>query len=423
MGKLAIETSGLKKSFGTTHAVAGVDLAVSAGGVYGVLGPNGAGKTTTIRMLATLLRPDAGEAQVLGYDVVRDAQAVRSRVGLTGQFASVDEDLTGVENLLLLARLLGYSRPRGRRRAADLLDAFGLANAADRQVKKYSGGMRRRIDIAASLVVPPELIFLDEPTTGLDPRSRNQVWEIVRGLVAEGATVLLTTQYRDEADQLADRIAVIDHGKVIAEGSSGQLKASVGAGSLHVRLRAPEQRAEAERVLAGVLEVQVEPSADNPAHSANAITGTRPGHDKEGRMSTIPKNNSETVAHTPGRASSIGAWILQVVLAATIAGGGISKLAGDPVMVDMFADIGAGQWLRYLVGALEVAGGVGLLIPALAGLASLGLAALLTGAVLTDQFVLEQSPWLPLALLAVATVIARARWSRTEAVVGTLLRR
>ena len=268
MGTFAIETSGLKKSFGKTHAVAGVDLAVSAGGVYGVLGPNGAGKTTAIRMLATLLRPDAGEAQVLGYDVVRDARAVRSRVGLTGQFASVDEDLTGVENLLLLARLLGYSRRRGRERAGDLLDAFGLAEAADRQVKKYSGGMRRRIDIAASLVVTPELIFLDEPTTGLDPRSRNQVWEIVRGMVAEGTTVLLTTQYLDEADQLADRIAVIDHGKVIAEGSSGQLKASDGAGSLQVRLRAPGQRAEAERVLAGVLEVQVEPSADPAALSA-----------------------------------------------------------------------------------------------------------------------------------------------------------
>ena len=268
MGKLAIETRGLKKSFGKTHAVSGVDLAVRAGGVYGVLGPNGAGKTTTIRMLATLLHPDAGEARVLGYDVVRDARAVQSRVSLTGQFASVDEDLTGVENLLLLARLLGYSRPQARRRAGDLLDAFGLAEAADRQVKKYSGGMRRRIDIAACLVVTPELIFLDEPTTGLDPRSRNQVWEIVRGMVAEGTTVLLTTQYLDEADQLADRIAVIDHGKVIAEGSSSQLKASFGAGSLHVRLRAPEQRAGAERVLAGVLEVPAEPSADPVALSA-----------------------------------------------------------------------------------------------------------------------------------------------------------
>jgi len=264
----AIEVSGLTKRFGEVLAVDDLSFTVDEGRITGFLGPNGAGKTTTIRMLATLLRPDAGEAQVLGYDVVRDARAVRSRVGLTGQFASVDEDLTGVENLLLLARLLGYSRRRGRERAADLLDAFGLAEAADRQVKKYSGGMRRRIDIAASLVVTPELIFLDEPTTGLDPRSRNQVWEIVRGMVAEGATVLLTTQYLDEADQLADRIAVIDHGKVIAEGSSGELKASVGAGSLHVRLRAPEQRAEAERVLAGVLEVPAEPSADPAALSA-----------------------------------------------------------------------------------------------------------------------------------------------------------
>ncbi len=235
MGKLAIETRGLKKSFGTTHAVAGVDLAVSAGGVYGVLGPNGAGKTTTIRMLATLLRPDAGEAQVLGYDVVRDAQAVRSRVGLTGQFASVDEDLTGVENLLLLARLLGYSRRRGRQRATDLLDAFGLAEAADRQVKKYSGGMRRRIDIAASLVVTPELIFLDEPTTGLDPRSRNQVWEIVRGMVAEGTTVLLTTQYLDEADQLAHRVGVLDEGRIIAEGTPAELKSRVPGGHVEVQ--------------------------------------------------------------------------------------------------------------------------------------------------------------------------------------------
>ena len=268
MGKLAIETRGLKKSFGKTHAVAGVDLAVSAGGVYGVLGPNGAGKTTTIRMLATLLGPDAGEAQVLGYDVVRDARAVRSRVGLTGQFASVDEDLTGVENLLLLARLLGYSRRRGRERATDLLDAFGLAEAADRQVKKYSGGMRRRIDIAASLVVTPELIFLDEPTTGLDPRSRSQVWEIVRGMVAEGATVLLTTQYLDEADQLADRIAVIDHGKVIAEGTPGELKSSVGAGTVHMRLRDSSQRPEAEEVLARTLDATVTLDADPVALTA-----------------------------------------------------------------------------------------------------------------------------------------------------------
>src|ERR687889_1884456 len=247
---LAIEASGLVKSFGDNRAVDGVDLTVPAGTVYGVLGPNGAGKTTVVRMLATLLRPDGGSARVLGHDVVREADAVRSRVSLTGQFASVDEDLTGLENLVLIARLLGYSRKHSRVRASELLDAFSLAEAADRQVKKYSGGMRRRLDIAASIVVTPDLMFLDEPTAGLDPRSRNQVWDIVRALVAGGTTVLLTTQYLDEADQLADGIAVIDHGKVIAEGTPGQLKASVGSGALHVRLLDPQQRAEAERVLA-----------------------------------------------------------------------------------------------------------------------------------------------------------------------------
>src|SRR5918999_1795933 len=265
---LAIRAEALIRRFGDNTAVDGVDLAVPRGMVYGLLGPNGAGKTTTIRMLATLLRPDAGMARVLGHDVVREADAVRSRVSLTGQFASVDEDLTGLENLVLIARLLGYSRNPSRARASELLDAFSLAEAADRQVKKYSGGMRRRLDIAASIVVTPDLMFLDEPTAGLDPRSRNQVWDIVRALIAQGTTVLLTTQYLDEADQLASRIAVIDHGKVIAEGTPGQLKASVGSGALHVRLRAPEQRAEAERVLAGVLEVQVEPSADPAALSA-----------------------------------------------------------------------------------------------------------------------------------------------------------
>ena len=249
MGKLAIETRGLKKSFGKTHAVAGVDLAVSAGGVYGVLGPNGAGKTTAIRMLATLLRPDAGEAQVLGYDVVRDARAVRSRVGLTGQFASVDEDLTGVENLLLLARLLGYSRRRGRERAADLLDAFGLAEAADRQVKKYSGGMRRRIDIAASLVVTPELIFLDEPTTGLDPRSRRTMWQIIRDLVAGGVTIFLTTQYLEEADQLAHQVALLDHGRIIAQGTPDELKRLIPGGHIRLQFTDPEALDAAARTL------------------------------------------------------------------------------------------------------------------------------------------------------------------------------
>ena len=271
---LAIEASGLKKAFGETQAVDGVDLAVRTGSVYGVLGPNGAGKTTTIRMLATLLRPDAGSARVLGHDILTEADAVRGSVSLTGQIASVDEDLTGRENLILLGLLLGFKRSDARPRANELLEAFDLADAAGRQVKNYSGGMRRRLDIAASLVVTPELMFLDEPTTGLDPRSRNQVWDIIRALVAEGTTILLCTQYLDEADQLADGIAVIDHGRVIAEGTPGQLKASVGSGALHVRLLDPDQRPEAERLLARELDsVHTEP--DPSALSAGCADADR----------------------------------------------------------------------------------------------------------------------------------------------------
>ncbi len=261
---LAIEASGLVKAFGDVRAVDGVDLAVRRGSVYGVLGPNGAGKTTTIRMLATLLAPDAGTATVLGHDIVKNADAVRGLVSLTGQMASVDEDLTGRENLILLGRLLGLKRPAAKTRASELLEAFDLGDAASRLVKNYSGGMRRRLDIAASIVVTPELMFLDEPTTGLDPRSRNQVWDIIRALRAEGTTILLCTQYLDEADQLADGIAVIDHGRVIAEGTPGQLKASVGSGALHVRLLDPEQRPEAERVLArelGAVHLLPDPAA------------------------------------------------------------------------------------------------------------------------------------------------------------------
>jgi ABC-2 type transport system ATP-binding protein len=250
------------KSFGSTRAVDGVDLAVPTGTVYGFLGPNGAGKTTTIRMLATLLEPDAGTATVLGYDVVREADAVRRRVSLTGQFASVDEELTGRENLVLLGRLLGYGRADAKARADELLEAFELAEAATRQVKTYSGGMRRKLDIAGSIVVTPDLMFLDEPTTGLDPRSRNQVWDIVRTLVDQGTTALLTTQYLEEADQLANRIAVIDNGRVIAEGTSADLKASVGAGALHVRLRDPGQRYEGQQVLTRTLGVPVHLESD-----------------------------------------------------------------------------------------------------------------------------------------------------------------
>ncbi len=277
---LAIEASGLVKQFGDLRAVDGVDLAVPRGTVYGVLGPNGAGKTTTIRMLATLLRPDAGSARVLGHDIVTAADDVRALVSLTGQLASVDDDLSGRENLILLGRLLGYSKRQARARADELLGAFGLEEAAGKLAKEYSGGMRRRLDIAASIVVTPALMILDEPTTGLDPRSRNHVWAIIRALVAQGTTVLLCTQHLDEADQLADGIAVIDHGKVIAEGTPARLKASVGGGALHVRLLDPAQRAEAAQRLARALDAEpqlaADPSAlsvrvDDPERAADAV--------------------------------------------------------------------------------------------------------------------------------------------------------
>jgi len=258
----AIETSGLTKSFGKTRALNGVDLRIRKGSVYGLLGPNGAGKTTTIRILATLVRPDGGTATVLGHDVVREADKVREKVSLTGQAASVDEDLYGDENLVLVGRLLGLSWQDARRRADELLEAFGLAEAARRQVRTYSGGMRRRIDIAASLVATQEILFLDEPTTGLDPRGRNQVWELVRRIAASGTTVLLTTQYLDEADRLAERLAVIDHGKVIAEGTSRDLKASVGSNALHIRLGNADQHAGAQAVVARILGDGLMPAAD-----------------------------------------------------------------------------------------------------------------------------------------------------------------
>jgi ABC-2 type transport system ATP-binding protein len=257
---LAIEATGLKKHFGDVKAVDGVDLAVRRGSVYGVLGPNGAGKTTTIRMLATLLRPDEGSAKVLGHDVVSEGDEVRGLVSLTGQLASVDEDLSGRENLILIGRLQGLKRDAAKERAKELLEAFGISEASERLVKNYSGGMRRRLDIAASIVVTPEVMFLDEPTTGLDPRSRNQVWDIIRTFAAEGTTILLCTQYLEEADQLAEGIAVIDHGRVIAEGTPAQLKQSVGGGALHVRLLDPEQRPEAAKILEDVLgTVHLEP--------------------------------------------------------------------------------------------------------------------------------------------------------------------
>ncbi|MFJ3032905.1 ATP-binding cassette domain-containing protein [Curtobacterium pusillum] len=233
---LAVEATGLVKTFGTNRAVDGVDLRVEAGTVYGVLGPNGAGKTTTISMLATLLKADAGEARVFGHDVRREAQLVRSLIGVTGQYASVDETLSATENLVIFSRLLGLSRAESKRKSVELLERFGLTEAATRPLKNFSGGMRRRLDLAASLIAQPPLIFLDEPTTGLDPRTRAQMWDTIRELVATGSTVLLTTQYLDEADQLADRIAVIDHGRVVAEGTGDELKASIGSSSLQLRL-------------------------------------------------------------------------------------------------------------------------------------------------------------------------------------------
>ncbi|MBM7836816.1 ABC-2 type transport system ATP-binding protein [Alkalihalobacillus xiaoxiensis] len=249
MGEYAIEAKNLVKLFGKQRAVDGIDLTVPKGIVYGFLGPNGAGKTTTVRMLATLLKPDGGYAKVMGYDVAKETGEVRKQISLTGQYASLDEDLTGIENLVMIGRLFGYSKKLAKERAMELLQAFRLEDAGKKQVKNYSGGMRRRMDIAASIIVTPELLFLDEPTTGLDPMSRNEVWDIIRALVKAGTTVLLTTQYLEEADQLADRIAVIHRGKIIAEATSKELKDSVGDSRLQVELASDQDREEAIKLL------------------------------------------------------------------------------------------------------------------------------------------------------------------------------
>jgi oleandomycin transport system ATP-binding protein len=265
----AIEASGLVKRFGKTTALAGVDLVARPGTVLGVLGPNGAGKTTAVRILATLLRPDGGQALVCGYDVERRAHQVRQLIGLTGQYASVDEGLSGVNNLIMIGRLLGESRGRARARAATLLERFDLTEAAQRPVKTYSGGMRRRLDLAASLVGQPRVLYLDEPTTGLDPRSRTEVWAMIRELAADGVTVLLTTQYLDEADQLAHDIVVIDHGEVIATGTPDELKTRTGGQVLEVL---PADRARLDQTAALV---------------ANR-TGTLPAVDVESGMVRVP---------------------------------------------------------------------------------------------------------------------------------------
>ncbi|MEV0593606.1 ATP-binding cassette domain-containing protein [Nonomuraea cavernae] len=258
--RYAIQAEGLVKHYGDTKALDGVDLAVPPGRLLGVLGPNGAGKTTAVRILATLLSPDAGSASVLGFDVLRQAHQVRSLIGLTGQYAAVDEMLTGVENLVMIGRLLGLSRSESRQRAKALLERFDLADAGGRATKTYSGGMRRRLDLAASLVGRPQVLFLDEPTTGLDPRSRTELWGVVRGLMADGVTVLLTTQYLEEADQLADDIVVFDHGRVIASGTSDELKATTGAQVLEVRPLDAQQLELVAKVVTDVIDEEPEVS-------------------------------------------------------------------------------------------------------------------------------------------------------------------
>ncbi len=293
MSEFAIEARGLVKQFGSTRAVDGVDLAVGPGRVLGLLGPNGAGKTTIVRILATLTRPDSGSATVADHDVVTEADQVRSRIGLTGQFASVDNRLTGFENLLLIGRLLGQSRRDARQGARTLLARFELAGAADRPVQGYSGGMRRRLDLAASLVGKPRILFLDEPTTGLDPRARRQLWNLIGELVTAGTTVLLTTQYLEEADALAEDILVIDHGRVIARGSPDELKARIGTRTLVVRPASPSAVETVSRVM-------------------TELTGSQP--ERQGGRLSVPANDPDLLSALVRRLDELEIALAELLL-------------------------------------------------------------------------------------------------------------
>lgn len=305
----AIWAEGLVKRFGETTALDGVDLAVRAGTVLGLLGPNGAGKTTAVRVLSTLIRPDAGRATVGGFDVLTEAHRVRQLVGLTGQYAAVDEMLTGTENLLLIGRLLGLPRPQAKRRAAELLTQFDLTDAADRATKTYSGGMRRRLDLAASLVGRPPMLYLDEPTTGLDPRARIELWNVIRGMVSGGVSVLLTTQYLDEADELADEITVIDHGRVIASGTPDELKAKTGSQSLAVR---PEDDAQLPIVISVVGE----------------LTSATP--DVEGSRVTAPVSDPAVLPAVVRRLDDAGIVVTELTLRSATLNEVFLSLTGHP---------------------------------------------------------------------------------------------
>jgi oleandomycin transport system ATP-binding protein len=310
-----VEAVGLHKRFGSTWALGGIDLAIRQGTIYGLLGPNGAGKTTAVRILATLLRLDGGVARVGGFDVTREPEKVRPLIGLTGQYAAVDEELTGQENLLLIARLLELSRRDARRRVGELLERFDLVEAGGRPLKTYSGGMRRRLDVAASLIGRPRVLFLDEPTTGLDPRARREVWQLTRGLAAEGATVLLTTQYLEEADQLATELAVLDHGQVIEHGTPAALKARVGGQTLDIR---PAERVQLDQVAAILAQV----------------TGAIPTQGGDGAMVSVPVDGrlagTRTLAEVAHRLDEAGIPVTEAGLRLTSLDEVFLALTGHP---------------------------------------------------------------------------------------------